>query len=72
MEVPVVSTGPRVTWPTASSKCAAVSQRNRSTRAVRGNASNSVPMPAVGEHNVWAGTDIANDAKRTSSFTYER
>jgi hypothetical protein len=32
-------------------------------------ASNSVPMPAVGEHNVRAGTtDIASDATGTSSF----
>jgi hypothetical protein len=36
-------------------------------------ASNSVPMPAVGERNVRAGTtDIASDATGTSSFRFSR
>jgi hypothetical protein len=36
-------------------------------------ASNSVPMPAVGERNVGAGTtDIASDATSTSSFRWEK
>jgi hypothetical protein len=36
-------------------------------------ASNSVPMPAVGERNVRAGTtDIASDATRISSFWWEK
>jgi hypothetical protein len=36
-------------------------------------ASNSVPMPAVGERNVRAGTtNIASDATETSSFRWEK
>jgi len=36
-------------------------------------ASNSVPMPAVGERNVRAGTtDIASDATGTSSFGWDK
>jgi hypothetical protein len=35
-------------------------------------ASNSVPMPAIGERNVRAeAADIASDAKGTSSFQWE-
>ncbi len=36
-------------------------------------ASNSVPMPAVGERNVRAGTtDVASGAKGASSFRWEK